>query len=80
MLISASTLRLAWAVVEETSTLELLNLSDTLLLKLLLQQIATKISLTGEEICALYGYLGSRLLLIRELAESREVQAVVVPI
>ncbi|MCU0549827.1 MAG: hypothetical protein MUC48_10820 [Leptolyngbya sp. Prado105] len=71
MLICASTLRLTWAIVEETSPLDLLSLSDTMLIKLLLQQIARKISLSGDEIHTLYGYLGSRLLLIRELAEAR---------
>lgn len=74
MLISASTLRLTWAIVEEASPKDLLNLSDTMLVKLLLQHVAQKILLTGEEVCALYGYLGSRLSLIRDIAESRLTQ------
>jgi hypothetical protein len=71
MLISTSILRLTWAVVEEAPPRELLCLSDTMLLKLLLQRIAQQILLNGEEICALYGYLGSKLPLIRDMAESR---------
>jgi hypothetical protein len=74
MLISPSILRLTWAVAEQTSVVDLLNLSDTMLIKLLLQQVAARIALTGEEICALYSYLGSRLLLIREMAEFRQTQ------
>ncbi|MFM7427147.1 MAG: hypothetical protein ACKO7W_19470 [Elainella sp.] len=71
MSISASMLRLAWAVVEEAPPSDLLNLSDTMLIKLLLHQIAQKVLLTGEEVCALYDYLSSRVLLIRDMAEVR---------
>lgn len=71
MLISASMLRLTWAVVEEAPPKDLLYLSDTMLVKLLLHQIAQKVLLTGEEVCALYDYLGSKVLLIRDMAESR---------
>jgi hypothetical protein len=71
MPISASILRLTWAVVEETSPRDLLMLPDTLLVKQLLQHVAQRNLLSGEEVCALYGYLGSRVRLIRDLAESR---------
>jgi hypothetical protein len=71
MLISTSILRLTWAVVEETSPRDLLTLSDTLLVKRLLQHVTQKNLLSGEEVCALYGYLGSKVSLIRDLAESR---------
>lgn len=71
MLLSASMLHLTWSIVEEASPKELLNLSDTMLVRLLLQQVAEKILLTGEEVCALYGYLGSKITLIRDIAESR---------
>lgn len=74
MLISSSMLRLTWAVVEETSPSDLLTLSDTMLIKLLLQHVAKRILLTSEEVCALYGYLGSKLTLIRDTAESRLAQ------
>lgn len=71
MLISSSILRLTWAVVEEASIHEILTFSDTALIKWLLQHVAHKILLSGEEVCALYGYLGSKVSLIRDLAESR---------
>ena len=74
MLISSSMLRLTWAVVEETSPSDLLTLSDTMLIKLLLQHVGKRILLSSEEICDLYGYLGSKLSLIRDLAESRLTQ------
>ncbi|WP_231510200.1 MULTISPECIES: hypothetical protein [unclassified Fischerella] len=71
MLINSSMLRLTWAVIEETASSELLTLTDTALIKLILQQIATKILLSGEEVCALYSYIGSKTALIRDMAESR---------
>ncbi|MER3434306.1 MAG: hypothetical protein C4288_12980 [Leptolyngbya sp. ERB_1_1] len=71
MLISSSTLRLIWTTVEEASPSDLLSFSDTALVKLLLQQISRKILLGGEEVCALYDYLGSKMSLIRDIAESR---------
>lgn len=74
MVITSSMLRLTWAVIEETSINDLLTLSDTMLIKLLLQQVAQKILLSGEEVCALYSYLGSKVSLIRDIAESRLTQ------
>lgn len=71
MLVSPSMLRLTWVIVEEFPTEDLLTLSDTRLIKLLLQHVARQIALNGEEICALYSYLGSKLSLIRDIAESR---------
>ncbi|MUH00207.1 hypothetical protein F7734_51235 [Scytonema sp. UIC 10036] len=67
-------LRLAWSVIEDTPSSELLTLTDTALIKLLLQQIASKILLSGEEVCALYSYIGSRTALIRDTAESRDLK------
>jgi hypothetical protein len=74
MPINSSTLRLTWAVVEEASPNDLLTLSDTMLIKLLLQHIAQKILLSGEEVYTLYDYIGSKVSLIRDLAESRLIQ------
>jgi hypothetical protein len=71
MLISTSMLRLTWTIVEEASPRDLLTLSDTMLVKLLIQHVAQKILLTGEEVCNLYDYLGSKVPLIRDIAESR---------
>ena len=70
MLISTSILRLTWTVVEEAPPRDLLHLSDTMLVRLLLQHVAQKILLSAEEVCALYGYLGSKVSLIRDIAES----------
>ncbi len=71
MIISTTMLRLIWAVVEEAPPNDLLHLSDTMLVKLLLHQIAQKILLSGDEVCFLYDYLGSKVFLIRDMAESR---------
>jgi hypothetical protein len=70
-MINASMLRLMWTFIEESHPEDLLDLSDTMLVKLLLQEVAEKILLTGEEVQALYGYLGSKVSLIRDMAESR---------
>jgi hypothetical protein len=64
-------LRLTWAVVEETPPRYLLSLSDTMLVKSLLQNVAQKILLNGDETGALCSYLGSKVPLIRDMAESR---------
>jgi hypothetical protein len=71
MFINSSMLRVTWSVIEDTPTSDLLTLPDTALIKLILQQIASKILLSGEEVCALYGYISSRISLIRDLAEDR---------
>ncbi|MFN6567523.1 hypothetical protein [Dendronalium sp. ChiSLP03b] len=71
MVTDSSLLRLTWTIVEETPNFELLSLTDTGLIKVLLQQIASKILLSGEDVYALYGYIGSKTTLIRDLAESR---------
>lgn len=75
MPINSSMLRLTWTVIEETPSRELLTLTDTALVKLILQQITQKILLTGEEARALHGYIGSKTRLIRDIAESRLTQA-----
>jgi hypothetical protein len=74
MSISASLLRLTWSVVEESSNNELIGLSDTMLIKLILQRVCKQILLSAEEVCELYGYLGSKVLLIRDIAQSRNYQ------
>jgi hypothetical protein len=67
----SSTLRLVWDVIEETHSSDLLTLSDTALIKLLLQRISRKVLLNGEDVCLLYEYISSRTRLIRDMAESR---------
>lgn len=74
MLVNSSRLRLIWAVVEEIPPSDLLTFPDTALVKLLLQHVTQKVLLNGEEVCALYGYLGSKVTLIRDIAESRLAQ------
>ncbi|MBE9039312.1 hypothetical protein IQ235_00695 [Oscillatoriales cyanobacterium LEGE 11467] len=64
-------LRLMWAAVEATSPRDLLNLSDPMLVKRLLQHVDRNILLSGEEVCALNNYLGSKVSLIRDIADSR---------
>ncbi|NJP10689.1 MAG: hypothetical protein HC866_15445 [Leptolyngbyaceae cyanobacterium RU_5_1] len=64
-------LRLVWDVVEEIPSSKLLTLTDTALIKVILQHIAVRILLSGEDVCSLYGYIGSRTMLIRDMAESR---------
>lgn len=71
MLINPSILRLTWAAVEEIQSRELLELPDTALSRLILQQVARKILLNGEEVRALHEYISAKLLLIRDMAESR---------
>lgn len=71
MLINPSILRLTWAVVEEIQSCELLELPDTALVRLILQQVARKILLNGEEVRVLHEYISTKLLLIRDMAESR---------
>lgn len=71
MLVNSSMLYLTWSVIEDTSSSELLSLTDTALIRLLLKQIARKMLLSGEEVCELYGYIGSRTTLIRDIADSR---------
>ncbi len=69
--IDSSTVRLTWTVIDELLTQDLLTLNDTALVRLLLKQIARKMLLNGEQVCALYGYIGSKTTLIRDMAESR---------
>lgn len=69
--IDTSLLRLTWSVIEETQTSSLLSLTDTGLVRLLLQRISRRILLSGEEVCLLYDYISSKTTLIRDMAESR---------
>jgi hypothetical protein len=71
MVVSPSTLRLTWAVVEETPPGDLLYLSDAMLIELLSRHVAQQVLLSREEVFALCDYLGSKLSLIRDITESR---------
>lgn len=69
--IETSLLRLTWSVIEEAQSANLLSLTDTGLVRLLLQRISKRILLTGDEVCLLYDYISSKTTLIRDMAESR---------
>ncbi|MEB3179075.1 MAG: hypothetical protein VKL59_08625 [Nostocaceae cyanobacterium] len=69
MIIDPSTLRLFWAVFEDTQSHDLLTLSDTALVKTLVQEVSRRILLSGEEVCMLYDYIDDRTQLLRDLAE-----------
>jgi hypothetical protein len=71
MTIDPTLLRLLWIVIEDMQSQDLLTLSDTALAAVLLQQVSRRILLGGEEVCSLYAYVGSRLSLIRDIADCR---------
>ncbi len=69
---NSSTLRQLWAVIEDTQAAVLLRLSDTDLVRQLLNQLECRKSISGEEMGTLRQYLHSRTSLIRDLAQSRQ--------
>ncbi|BAY85223.1 hypothetical protein NIES267_47220 [Calothrix parasitica NIES-267] len=69
----AVTMRHVWSVIEETETKTILNLNDTDLLRQLLKQLENKKLLSSEQINEMSTYIGSRVPLIRDLAQSRAV-------
>lgn len=71
MMLGSSTLRELWTVVEGVPCNDLLTLSDTALIAMLIQQVSRRVFLSGNEIGTLYEYLGSKTLLIRDMAASR---------
>lgn len=71
MIINPSMIRLTWGAIEETQSHHLLTLTDTALVRLILQQVARKILLSREEAYALHEYISSKTPLIRDMAESR---------
>lgn len=75
ILLETSLLRLTWSVIEEAQSPNLLSLTDTGLVRLLLQRISRRILLNGDEVCSLYDYISSKITLIRDMAESRFVHA-----
>jgi hypothetical protein len=68
---NTSLMRTFWSVVEETSSVDLLTLNDKALVATLVQQISQQTWLTGEEMSTLYGYIGSKIALIRDVAGAR---------
>ncbi len=70
-MIDSTVLRLLWTVIEESHSQDLLTLSDTALIAMLMQQVSYRVLLTGEEVCNLYTYLSLKLTLIRDMADFR---------
>jgi hypothetical protein len=71
MLVGTSKMHLIWTVISETPSSDLLVLPDTALIRLILQQVARRTLLSAEEIHILYGYIGAKITLIRDIADSR---------
>ncbi len=68
----AVTMRYVWSVIEETETKTILSLNDTDLIGQLLKQLENKKLLSGEQINEMSTYISSRVPLIRDLAQSRQ--------
>ena len=71
MMIKSSMLREVWAVVEDMPSLDLLTLSDNALIAMLMQHISKRVPLSAEDVSVLYGYIGAKLVLIRDIASFR---------
>lgn len=71
MMIESSMLREVWAVVEKMPTPDLLALSDTALIAMLMKHVSQRVSLNAEEVNDLYAYIGTKLVLIRDIASFR---------
>jgi hypothetical protein len=74
MEINSLKLQLVWTAAEEMPSQDLLALSDTALVAALLRQVSAQVLLSGEEVCSLYAYIGAKLPLIRDIADSRRSQ------
>ena len=69
-MIGSSLLHLCWKSVSEINYQTLLSLSDQDLSKTIVQKVRDRIILNTEEAQELDTYLGSKLLLIRDLAHA----------
>ncbi|WP_026098542.1 hypothetical protein [Kamptonema formosum] len=67
-----SMLRQLWILIETTQANMLLNLDDDSLEQWLLKQFNQKRSLNPDEACVLNAYIRSKLSLIRDLAQERQ--------
>jgi len=65
------TIREIWSRVEVTNTETILQLNDEELVKQLRLQVESRLALSSEESQTLSDYISSKILLIRDLAESR---------
>jgi hypothetical protein len=71
MIFDSSLLRILWSVVEEINLRDLLTLSDTALAALLLRQVSRRVLLSGTDQEHLHRYIGTKIHLIRDMAENR---------
>jgi len=71
MKVESSTLRMLWMVVEDMPSHDLLALSDTALIAMLMQRVSKRLLLSGEEVHSLYAYIGAKRSLIRDMAVFR---------
>lgn len=67
----STTIREIWSSVEITNTATILQLSDEELVRQLRQQVESRLALSSEDSKTLSAYISSKILLIRDLAESR---------
>ena len=71
MKVEPSLLRLLWAVIEDMPSHDIISLSDTALIAMLMQEVSRRMLLSGEEVHSLYGYIGSKISLIRDTVAFR---------
>jgi hypothetical protein len=74
-MLSSSTLRRIWLIIEQTQTRIILELSDSELVRRIQAQLETQVFLTASELNAVHYYIQSRVPLIRDLAECRLARA-----
>ncbi|MEB3211854.1 MAG: hypothetical protein VKL39_10890 [Leptolyngbyaceae bacterium] len=66
--VESSTLRVLWTVVEDMPSHDVFALSDTALIAMLMNKVSRQTLLKGDEVSALYSYIGAKLHLIRDIA------------
>ncbi len=71
-MLQASTLQKLWSLIERTSTQTLLNKTDKELTFYLLTQLENKQILNLQDYESVLNYIYSKITLIRDLADSRE--------
>jgi aminoglycoside phosphotransferase len=71
ILIEPALLRLLWAIVSELHEPEVLSLPDAELSQLLYKQVSGRTALNPEQNHSLASYISSKLMLIRDIAETR---------
>ena len=73
---TSSLLRQFWSVVEATQTVTLMALDDTKLVEQLIGQLRKQCSLNSEQTEMIGVYIRSRLPLVRDLAQARQLEYV----